>query len=433
MRVAAIEALSWIGSELLESRAGGGTVLAAATALIQSSKDPEPNVRSAAALALGSMDVGLARSRSGGATLHDAAAALILSLKDPEPAVRAKAAFSMGKFVFPNRALIDRKPILDAFAEALCDRDAEVRRAVIVALNWNPGGGEPPKELALALKDESAENRAAAVIGLTPVRQGLDPWLPILLRLAEHDPDRSVREHCFNTLSHAFRPPAVTAAAVPALIASLNSGDAKVRGKAASILGELKADAMAVIPELLRILNEPLDPGVESFQSPLSIFDPACEAALALGKIAPDSMNAKQVIAALIEVVRSGPLSRRGWAADALGEFGPDAENAVPVLIKATANSTANDNFHGRASAALALGKIAPDTSSADQALATLVLLLQSQCRFPQVKAIEAVSLFGPKAAAAVPTVRALKDARNPVVRDAAVRALLAIEKECAP
>jgi hypothetical protein len=79
---------------------------------------------------------------------------------------------------------------------------------------------------------------------------------------------------------------------------------------------------------------------VEPVQSPRHNLDPACAAALAFGKIAPDSNNAKQVMAALIEVVRSGPLSRRGWAAVALSEFGPAAEDAVPVLIKAIDNTT---------------------------------------------------------------------------------------------
>ena len=79
--------------------------------------------------------------------------------------------------------------------------------AAINAIASHPSGSDPPKVLAEGLKDESAQNRAAAVSCLGVYRQGLDPWAPILLQLAERDPDPSVREQCFRTLDHAFKPP----------------------------------------------------------------------------------------------------------------------------------------------------------------------------------------------------------------------------------
>lgn len=283
------------------------------------------------------------------------------------------------------------------------------------------------------MKDESAENRVAAIRGLNSVRQGLDPWVPILLRLAEHDPDPSVRAQCLTTFGYAFAPPAVTAAAVPAVIASLKSGNARVRSQAASLLGRFKAGADAAVPELLRVLNEPLAPGVGPFSGPDRILDPGCAAASALGRIAPGSVEAKRVIAALTEVARSGPVIRRGWAAYALGEFGPAAEESVPVLIKVIEESTPEPPTENEASAADALGKIAPDTPSADQAVAALLPVLESQVQASRIRAIEALGRFGPRAAAAVPRIRALKGDRDVEVRNAAARSLSAIDTASAP
>jgi HEAT repeat protein len=321
---------------------------------------------------------------------------------------------------------------MDALVEMFGDRDAGVRLAATQAVASPPWGTDPPKALAKGLRDESAKNRAAAVSGLTFFRQGLDPWVPILLWLAEHDPDPSVRERCFNTLNYAFKPPAVTSASVPDLIASLRSGDAKVRSQAGWILAELRADAHTAVLELLRVMNEPLNPKVDPVWSPSGIFDPASQAALALGRIAPGTPEAKQVIVALIEVARSGPVSRRGWAAYALGEFGPAAEEAVPVLIEVISD-VPDDRFERESAAALALGKIAPDTPSADQALAALLPVLKSKNRLSQINAIEALRQFGPRAAAAIPTIRALKEDHDAEIRNAAAKALPVIERASAP
>ena len=163
---------------------------------------------------------------------------------------------------------------------------------------------------------------------------------------------------------------------------------------------------------------------------------PAYTAAFALGRIAPGSAEAKEVIAALIEVARSGLGSRIGWAAvaavDALGEFGPAAVESVPVLIKVLSDATAANNERG-ASAATALGKIAPETPAADQAIAALLPVLESKDWQSRLAAVNALSQFGPRAAPAIPMLRALKDDHDYDVKAAAAKALLAIENESGP
>src|SRR5262249_19701428 len=155
----------------------------------------------------------------------------------------------------------------------------------------------------------------------------------------------------------------------------------------------------------IRVLNEPLDPSVEAVRGPGMNLDPASESAYALGQIAPGSPEDKQVIAALTEATLSGPVSRRGWAAVAVGQFGAAAEQAVFVLIKVIQDATPVDTFERAVSAAAALGKIAPDTPSADKAVAALLRVLDSKTSLAQSSAIKALAQFGPRAAAAIPKI----------------------------
>jgi HEAT repeat protein len=325
-------------------------------------------------------------------------------------------------------APIDHKAVMDAMAETLHDTDARVRRTAIVALTSRSGRHAPPEPLAEGLKDESAANRAAAIGGLAVYGQGLDPWLPALLAIAEHDPDPAVREGSLRILKFAFKPPALTAAAVPALIAGMGSKDAKVRSLAAETVGLLRADARAAIPDLLRMLNEPPGPDVTYLSGPQN-FDTGCAAASALGRIAPESARAKEVIRALIDVARSGPTGRHGWAAYSLGEFGPVAEEAVPTLIEVLRDASPDGTREREAFAAMALGRIAPGTPLEGQAFAALLPVLQSKSSFSQASALDAVRHFGPRVAAALPRIRKLTSDPDPEVRNAASKALRAIER----
>ena len=253
VRFAAFKALGSIGPNVVKLGAGGDDVRAWATALIGCLKGPDSAVRVAAANALRSIGSSLVQSGSDGATVRASATALLECLKDPDPSVRSAAAISLGEISPPRSGVtgaptVDRTTVMDALVEMLGDRDAGARRAAINAIASHPAGSDPPMVLAEGLKDESAQNRAAVVSCLGVYRQGLDPWAPILLQLAERDPDRSVREQCLNTLAHAFKPPAVTVAVVPVLAAGLKSKHAGVRSQVASVLSEFRADGRASYP-----------------------------------------------------------------------------------------------------------------------------------------------------------------------------------------
>ena len=137
-------------------------------------------------------------------------------------------------------------------------------------------------------------------------------------------------------------------------------------------------------------------------------WDPAWLAAEALGKIAPGGPSAGEVVQALTEVLRAGHPYRRVAAAHALGEFGPAAVAAVPALISVVReNAATKAGFGDGASAAAALGRIAPGTPLADEAVTSLTEALEAKSEHTRDQAIEALMLFGPKAAVAIPRIRA--------------------------
>jgi HEAT repeat protein len=440
VRVAAAEALGSIGPTAMRSQSGQEEgARNAATALIGALEDPETEVRVAAAEALGSIGSTAMRSQSGqeeGA--RNAATALVRCLNDPQPGVRTAAATSLGLILWPPgpvalKSAIDRQAVMDALASVLRDRDARVRLTAIKALVSRDSGTGPPKALLSALDDESAENRATAIRSLWFYGQGLNPFVPALLRVASKDPDPSVQGEIFSLWARKrLRPPAVTADVVPCLVASLQSGDRKVRRLAAQLLPEFRAAANEAIPELLRVLNEPLQPGVATTSGETGDPDPAIHAAFALGYIGPGSAEAKQVIAALVEVARNGPRSRRAWAASELGGFGTDAAEAAPVLTQLIQQTVPDEEWRP-VLLAEALAKITADTPSARQAVVALVGLLESNEMRVRVPVLRAMGEFGPNAAVAIPRIRTLKNDPALSVREAAAAALARIEDQSAP
>jgi HEAT repeat protein len=393
----------------------------ALTALIQGLSDQDVEVRKASIFALGSILSSMLVSPSVEADTGAATTALMRLIKDPQPDIRVASAGALSKIAAPRPGLatklpIDRNAVIKALVELLSDREPKVRIAAINAMSsqaWCARGQNPASALAKPLNDEMPEVRAAAVKATIRFKSGLDPWISPLLKLLETDPDPTVRRECLNTLEYAFTPPAITAQAVPLLIAALRSKSSNVRARTAWLLRELKTEATAAIPELLRVANEPVAPGVGQYFGPGMAFDPGCAAASALGRIAPETDQANTAIAALIEVTRSGPEIRRGWAAMALADFGTRAAGAEPALIQLVSDTADGHNNENAMSAVIALGKVAVNSATPDKVVAALQVALKSRDTFSRRKALEALRAFGAKAIAAVPAIRALEDDRD--------------------
>jgi HEAT repeat protein len=399
------------------------------TALLADSDD---DVRLASIQALGRLGASAAKAGSDLEGIRFAIAALIKLLKELPPGIRVAAADSIASISSAQRGRGTRAPdaVIAALTEALRDPEAKVRGAALVALaTASSGTAAPPKALAAMFTDDSAENRRRIVEVLWRYYpSGLDSWIPTLLRMAEHDEDQEVRQSCFGALQW-IKPPQVTPAVIPVLVAALASPDQPLRENVATLLSRFGADAEPAIPALLGALTAPID---EKTAGPDQA--PDWETASALGSIAPGSASAGQVITALAEVVRSGPRIRQGPAAWALGQFGPAAAPAIPDLIRMAREAGPN---HGGIDivqhAARALGLIAPETPAADEAVTVLVPVLNSKSADSRAAALKSLLQFGPKASVAVARIRELRKDRDAEVRQLAAKAIDALEKESKP
>ncbi len=232
-----------------------------------------------------------------------------------------------------------------------------------------------------------------------------------------------------------IQPGAITPAVAPAIIAALHVPDRSARVTLVALVGRLELDPRATVPALIAVLREPVDSDVKAGgrgDTDGSDSEPPQAAARALGEVAPGTPQADETMAALLEVVRSGPAQRRASAAGGLGAFGPAAGSAVPALIDLLKDAGwAREPTVAGNAAARALGKIAPGTSAADEALAALIAALRSPGMSTRAGAVYALSAFGPKAAAAVPAIRELEEKDpDPRVRREATAALKKIKPE---
>ncbi len=430
VRSKAARALGSIGTDALESGSLDDMVRGAITSLLGSLKDPQPSVRIAAANALASI---ISSEKSAG--LIDPKAALITlteSLSDRDAGVRYAA---LGPLTLVAPA----------------------------------SGNDPPRALADVLKDESAGTRASAVVALANFRRGLDPWIPSLLQMIEKDKDPPIPEAFRRTaasvhppaVSAAVIPTLIAAlrspdgqvrdmacrvlmtfgsearAAVPALIAIAREqwSDSTVVDRQILALDRSAIQAMSkialktesagqVIAVLTELIQETSPNCSEAAVAALGELGPAAESAVpalvralswkrplggpvieALRRIAAGPNSAGKVIAGLGGVVRTGRPEIQPDAADALGGFGPAAESAVPDLILAIEEAAREKHDHVTWRASVALGRIAPRTKSAGEAIAALDRLLRirpAEANF-QIAAADALAGFGPAAESAVP------------------------------
>jgi HEAT repeat protein len=407
---------------------GIGDTEVAIPPLVATLRDPEPEVRVGACEALGQLVCGAVKPGPSADAVRAASSALIGSLKDPKPDVRIAALKALDAIVsFTGSAgSIDRDRVFVAASEMLGDPDADVRIAALGALGSTARKvtTAPPAALTANLADESAGVRTAAIGALACFQRDLDRWIPSVFEVLEREDDSRVRNASMNALSQ-LRPPTYSAAALPALVKALSSRYRDIRSCAARLLEVLGRDARPAIPNLIKTMSEPIDSAGK--ENPFS--DHAWAAALALSKIAPGAPSAGEVIDVLTELVRTGHPFRRSAAAVVLGEFGPAAVGAVPALInEVRENVPTKAAFADGAWAATALGAIAPGTPMADVALSTMIGSLQAESEYTRKGAATALTRFGPKAAVAVPRLRALVNDPDIGVRAAAARALTALD-----
>ncbi len=345
----------------------------AAVVLVEGLKDPDEEVRTAAAYALAGLaehlprpddeaegekpDPAAAEARVRGLRLRSRAAdALVAALKDPDTAVRWASAWALYALGTGERAI-------PALIEMVKDRTTRVATGARIRLASVIGGGNGNRS------DRSANGEKLRVAAI----QALGGF------------------------------GAAAVPAVPALTDALGEGDGLTRWFAAGVLGEIGPDAKAAVPALIDLLRSkgevPAAPGSMGFGGVEIKPDRlAVVAAKALGQIGPD---ARAAVAPLTQALADPDEALRAEAAEALGRIGPAATEAVPALVRALSDS----GWLVGEKASEALGQIGA------AAVPALVEALRGRDPDVRRRAIASLGGVGPEAAAALPDlVRALAD-----------------------
>jgi HEAT repeat protein/lysophospholipase L1-like esterase len=267
-----------------------------------------------------------------------------------------------------------------------------------VAAGAGAASAWPLPELAAALEDRNVAVRTAALWALGQVGPAAAPERPELMRLLQ-DGDPFVRAGAAYALGGIG---SAAAAAVPALIARLADPDERVRWRAVDALGKIGPRVDSV--ELLAVL----------------VREAACPgrglAAEQLGRV---GSAARQAVPDLIEAVSDARPDVRWRAVWALGQIGPDAASAVPVL------RTALGDADLRWRVAEALGEIGLPAAAA---VPDLVPLLEDPSSNVRWRVATALGAIGARRAAPSLAAAASDTAEN--VRLAAVSSLVELRAE---
>jgi HEAT repeat protein len=344
VRAEAVQALARMGE------AAGPAI----PSLVRALKDADNWVSALAAEALG--EIG-----DSGATVPAATVpALVRSLRHTNSLVRANAAAALGKLGAPARSAAQ------ALEEAARDADAEVRCEAVRAL----GKIDRPGEVVLdALKDGNPQVRAAAVEALATPDELPDAWLDALTA-ALGDDSADVKIQAVRAVSRLAAAPAGgngrLSGVLAALTPLLDADTAAVRLEAMQALGKFGPAAAAAGPALLQAVQSgeadvrlqalralTLTQAAESeqaFRSGLKDTVPDVRKMAAAGLMTTPHLS-EESLPELIEALHDPEGKVRANAARALMRFEALAPAAVPALLE----NAAHPDDAVRLSAALAL------------------------------------------------------------------------------
>jgi HEAT repeat protein len=439
--------------KLAATRLATGRAVDAGTiipALVSALSDTAAQVRSEAALALGRY-VATTLPVLGDQIAEESSAAIkglvALINQDGDPEVRSSAAFAIattqaaidqaGESLEKSAATqrTDRAVIVAALDSAL-QRDPANRHALIAAIrNLGRIDLPAPPGLFAALDDSSRSVRVQALHGLSQFTGRVDRAIPVLLRDLETEEDTaerraigmSTRGSEYFHVAEGLRP---SPAVIPMLVDALESPNRNVRGAAAILLGQLGPEARSAAPALVAAARKriPTRAGPERASEDALFFD----FAPALLRVLPPN----EAVAILCEALRPNRYWTRSAAASALAKLGPKAKGALPALVatmkEASANQAQGDSGFAVA-VVVALGQIAPDAPLDRAATEEVVDALRAGLEFKDAlirgESAEALERFGPRAASALPRLRAMAKDETvfKYVRESAAKAIEAI------
>jgi HEAT repeat protein len=234
---------------------------------------------------------------------------------------------------------------------ALLDDEKADRSLVIETLGGiGPDAREAAPRLLQFVRDGHSARRAA--VALARIQGNTDNVLPILLEMLDDaDPFApaplrgwesfqgiSGAPLTLDGLAPAFK------GAIPELLRRLRTDEHPHKFEIAIILGDIGPDAEAAIPDLLSLLKAPVTEGAIKIH---------WAATYALGRIGKQPAI---VVPVLAEALQNKYLGPRVPAIEALGNFGPGAQSAIPSLFPLL---DGDELFYG-GTVAPALAKIDP-------------------------------------------------------------------------
>jgi HEAT repeat protein len=356
---------------------------AAVPALAEKLKDPRPEVRREAALALGAME-----------SAAVSALPQIGAVIDDEHA-RAAATFALGQ--------IGQIPAgVEAKIRSNADSDDKFLSTVS---HWTLARAHPTdKELMRGaverlvgrITDEDPYVRVAAARALAALPPAPEITVPIFER-ALQNADETTAHYALDALASLGAP------AVPRLIEVLKHK--KLRSQASYILGEIGPAAAAATESLAKLVN---DDDVQV----------ATEAIIALSKIGP---GAEGAVPALLAALQSDESPNRSAIIYALGKIGPAAVAAEPKLLELMKGKDTSLAIES----AWAIMQLHPQSAdSAGKALPVLTAGLRDPLPESRQAAANLLGSVGPLAKNAIPALQAALRDENQSVRDSAAEAI---------
>lgn len=311
----------------------------AVPSLVETLRDKDATMRAATAEILGHI----------GPAAKDAVPALIVALNDEDEEVRDRVKLALGE-IKDTRAI---EPLLATFRQQRKRGDAEdAAEESLIRI-----GPAAIPALIKALENDAPEVKESAARVLGKMGSDAKEAVPVLISLI-NDEDENLSRTVIMALGEIkdaraikplidtfYRNPSsenvapialgkIGSEAIPPLVEKLKEEKAIVRNFSASALGEIGPAAKVAVPSLIAMLKDP---------------DVRTQAIRALGKI-----KDKEALQPLLALLKQKPLPE--GVIEALGEIGPDAKAAVPLLE----SMVWEDNHH--AAAITAWKKISPES-----------------------------------------------------------------------
>ena len=311
----------------------------------------------------------------------------------------------------------------DDFSElvaSLASNDTDTRKAAADQLAGK--GAEAVPELADALESDKAETRAAAAYALNEIGADAAPAAQSLIDVLKDD-DEIVRALATSTLAQVGLDQSVL---INIMTAAIQSETGLVKDIAADALVGIGSDAVPALGEVLKndAANDLAKRTAATLIGDISQVDQVGDDAL------------RSAVPILAELLEDGDSNVRKAAAEALGDFGPLADAAIPALSRAIlvndsevnrtlANSLKrigqqstpgltealnSDDLVTRLYAADALWTLTKDTGLI---LPTIVSVLSEGDVESQELAALALTYLGREAAPALPDLRGLLGSNN--------------------